>query len=83
VPLVVTPTYTEAQVVQRVLSDLDRQIDAMFEHRVHQVLGPVLARAADALVSELRRDLSQSLRDMVARAVAIELARHPKPPGPS
>jgi hypothetical protein len=43
----------------------------------------VLARAADALVSELRRDLSQSLRDMVARAVAIELARHPKPPGPS
>ena len=83
VPAAEAPALSEPQVVQRVLADLDRQLDAMFDHRVHDVLGPVLARAADTLVRELRQELTLSLRDMVARAVAVELARHPKNPGSS
>lgn len=82
-PVAEAPAPSESQVVQRVLADLDRQLDAMFDHRVHDVLGPVLARVADTLVRELRQELTLSLHDMVARAVAVELARHPKNPGSS
>ena len=63
------------QITQRVLADMQRQIDLMLEYRLREALAPILARAADGIVKEARRDLATTLKDVVARAVAQELAR--------
>ncbi|MBX3619186.1 MAG: hypothetical protein KF891_04235 [Rhizobacter sp.] len=70
-----TPVIDEARVAQRVLADLDRQLDLMFEHRLREALTPVLSRMTDSLVREMRSQLAASLREMVARAVSLELDR--------
>jgi hypothetical protein len=70
------PPMQEDQVVQRVLEDLQRQIDLMLETRMRETLTPVLTRATDALLRDMRHELASTLRDVVARAVAQELARH-------
>lgn len=67
---------SEAQIVQRVLQDLQRQIDAMLEYRLREALAPTLAKMAEMLVRDVRGDIAATLRDVVARAVAQELARH-------
>ena len=66
---------TEAQLNERVLADVQRQIDLMLEYRLREVLSPLLARATDNLIREARNELASTLRDVVARAVAQELAR--------
>lgn len=66
---------TEEQLTQRILLDLQRQVDLVLEFRVREVLTPILTRATDALVREARAELSRSLRDVVARSVAQELRR--------
>ena len=66
----------ESQLVQRVLADLQRQTDLMLDYRLREVLTPLLARATDNLIREARAELAVTLRDMVARAVALEMARH-------
>jgi hypothetical protein len=43
--------------------------------RLREALAPVLARAADALIRDARKELTAALRDAVARSVAQELAR--------
>lgn len=68
----------EARVVQRVMADLDKQLDLMFEQRLREALTPVLTRMTDSLVRELRGQLAQHLREMVAKAVSLELDRHQK-----
>ena len=60
---------------QRVLADVQRQVDAMLEYRLREALGPVLARAADALINDAREELSRTLKDIVARAVSQEIKR--------
>lgn len=70
------PSINEDQIVQRVLADLQRQIDLMLEVRMREVLAPVLTRTGDALVRDARAELASTLRDVVARAVAQELSRH-------
>ena len=67
------------QLTQRVLTDLHRQIDLMLDYRLREVLTPLLTRAADSIVREARVELASTLRDVVARAVAQELARHRTP----
>ena len=74
-PLVPAASINEAQLTQRVLVDLQRQIDLMLEVRLREALAPVLARAADALIRDARKELTAALRDAVARSVAQELAR--------
>lgn len=69
------PALDEAALVQHVLADLDKQLDLMFEHRLRETLAPVLARMTDTLVREMRTQLAVSLREMVARAVSLELDR--------
>jgi hypothetical protein len=69
------PLIDEAMLTQRVLADLDKQLDLMFEHRLRETLSPVLARMTDTLVREMRNQIAASLREMVARAVALELDR--------
>jgi plasmid replication initiation protein len=66
----------EDDLVERVLADVSRQVELMLEYRLRETLTPVLARATDALVREARNELAQTLRDVIARAVAQELARH-------
>jgi hypothetical protein len=70
------PLPTDEQLVQSVLTDLQRQIDLMLDYRLREAIAPALTRAADALVREMRADLASTLREVVARAVAQELARH-------
>jgi hypothetical protein len=70
------PQLQEDQIVQRVLADLQRQIDLMLETRMRETLTPALTRATDALVRDVRHELASTLRDVIAHAVAQELARH-------
>jgi hypothetical protein len=65
----------EAQITQRVMADLQRQIDGMLEYRLRETLAPILARTSEALVRELRQELSKTMKDVVARSVAQEVAR--------
>ncbi len=66
----------EEELVQRVLADLQRQIDLMLEIKLREVLAPALTRATDALMREARNELASTLRDVVSRAVAQEISRH-------
>jgi hypothetical protein len=65
----------EARLVEQVLADLLLRIDVMLEHRVRDALAPAFARAADALIREMREVLTATLRDTVTEAVERELAR--------
>lgn len=69
------PFVDEAALAQRVLVNLDHQLDLMFEQRVKEALTPILTRTTDTLVREMRNQLAASLRDMVTRAVSQELER--------
>jgi hypothetical protein len=67
--------FNEDRITDRVLADLQQQIDAVLEYRMREMLTPILARAADALVRDARNELTRVLRDVVSRAVAQELLR--------
>lgn len=71
-----TEERVEEQIVEHVWTDLQRQVDLMLEYRLRETLAPILARATEAVMRESRQQLASTLRDMVARAVAQELARH-------
>jgi hypothetical protein len=75
-PGAAAPMLTEEQLSQRVLADLQRQIDLMLEVRLRELLTPLLQRAADTLVRDARGELASTLREIVTRGVAQELARH-------
>ena len=75
-PSPATLRIAEDQIIQGVLVQLQRQVDLMLEYRLREVLTPLLARAADGLVRDARGELASTLREVVARAVADELARH-------
>ncbi len=70
------PAFNEEQIAQRVLSDVQRQIDLMLDYRLREILTPILTRATDGVIREARAELASTLRDVVTRAVAQELARH-------
>jgi len=71
-----TPPASEDDLTQRILADVQRQVDVMLETRMREALAPALARLTDALVREARTELASTLRDVVARAVAQEISRH-------
>ncbi len=75
-PRPVASFLSEEQLSQRVLADLQHQVELMLEVRLREVLTPLLQRAADNLVRESRAELASTLREIVVRAVAQELARH-------
>ncbi len=77
-PAAVEPAaISEAELTQRVLADVQKQIDMVLEVRLREALAPALARATDTLVRDARKELTSTLRDIVARSVAHELARKP------
>lgn len=76
VATVAAPSITDEALVQSVLTNVQRQLDLMLEYRLREALAPLLARATDQLAREARNELASTLRDIVERAVAQELARH-------
>ena len=74
-PQVGMPDISEAQLAQRVLSVVQKQIDGMIEFRLKEAMAPILARHTDALVRELREELTRTMSDVVARSVAQEMAK--------
>jgi hypothetical protein len=66
----------EQQLIDGVLAEVQRQVELMLDYRLREALTPLLARAADSIVRDARTELASTLRDVVARAVAQELARH-------
>ncbi len=69
------PAVSEAQLAHRVLSDVQRQIDGMLEYRLKEAMAPLLARHTEAIARDLRDELNRTLKDVVARSVAQELAK--------
>ncbi len=65
----------QARLVNQVLAVVQQRVDHLFEHRLREALAPLLARYADDLVAQAREELARTLRDVVAQAVAHELAR--------
>jgi hypothetical protein len=61
---------------QRVLEDLQRQVDLMLEFRLRAVMAPVVDQAMEVLRESARTELASTLHEIVARAVAQELIRH-------
>jgi hypothetical protein len=75
-PIAAATLPTEEQLAQRVLNDLQHQIELMLDYRMREILTPILTRATDSVIRDARAELASTLRDLVARAVAQELARH-------
>lgn len=67
--------FDERGLVDEVMSSLQQRMDLMFEYRLREAIAPVLARIIDGVVDEARVALAATLRDVVARAVAQEVAR--------
>lgn len=74
VPAPVVQAINEVQLQQRVLADIQKQVDLMLDVRLREALAPALARATDALVRDARKELALTLRDIVAKAVEREIA---------
>ena len=75
-PLLASALLQEARIAEQVLVRLQPQIDVLFEHRMRDVLAPAISRLTTALADEARKQLASTLREIVARAVAEEVARH-------
>lgn len=69
------PTIDEAALTQRLLVDLQQQVDSMLDHQLRVAMQPLLNRLADTLALQARDELASALRDMVALAVSRELIR--------
>ncbi|CAN5596447.1 hypothetical protein BH09PSE5_BH09PSE5_47850 [soil metagenome] len=63
------------QITERVLGEVQRNIDLMLEYRLRETLTPALARMTDSFIRDTRNELASTLREIVARAVELELAR--------
>lgn len=69
------PPIDEAVLTQRILADLQQQVDAMLAHQLGVAMQPLLNRLADTLALQARDELASALRDMVALAVSREMIR--------
>ena len=78
-PVAIAVAIDEAQLQQRILADIQKQVDLMLEVRLREALSPALRRATDALVRDARKELTSTLRDIVAKSVARELDRRDEP----
>jgi hypothetical protein len=59
----------EAAIADRVMREVQSQLDRMLEVRLREALAPVLVRTADAMVRDARREIVAVLREAVDRAV--------------
>ena len=70
-----TPPIDEAALAQRILTDLQHQVDSMLDQQLRVAMQPLLNRLADTLALQTREELASTLRDMVALAVSREMIR--------
>lgn len=69
------PPIDEAALTQRLLADLQQQIDLMLDHQLRVAMQPLLNRLANTLALQARDELASALRDLVALAVSREMIR--------
>lgn len=69
------PLIDEKRLVEDIMVALQQRVDLSFEYRVREAVAPVLERVAQTIVAQTRLALSATLRDVVARAVAQEVAK--------
>jgi len=72
------PPIGEAELVQRVMLDMQRQIEQLLEVRLREALAPAVVRATDTFAREARKELTSALRDIATQAVRRELERRDK-----
>ena len=60
---------------QQVMSDIQRQIDAMLEVRLKEALVPIVTRLTDALARDARSELAKVMKEVVSRCVTEEVRR--------
>lgn len=64
----------ERKINERVLYQLQNRIDSVLEHRVRDSLADALQLAVDGIAANIRHGLHLTLEDVIARAVAQEIA---------
>lgn len=65
----------ELQISERVLRQLQTRIDFVLEHRLRDGLADALQLALEGITADIKRSLHQTLEDVIARAVAQEIAK--------
>lgn len=73
----------EAQLTQRILEQIEQQLDIMFSERLSPLMVAVLDRAADELAAHARNELASTLQGIVRQAVSQELAQRRDPAAPA
>jgi 3-oxoacyl-ACP reductase-like protein len=76
-PATTVPVIDEEELTRRVLARIEQHVDATLESRLRAALVHTLAGMADAVIHDVRTELTGTLRDAAARAVAQELLRRP------
>lgn len=72
-PAVAAPALDPGALAEQVLRELQPRIDALLEARLREALAPALARAADGLIRDTRRELAAAVRELVDQTVAAVL----------
>lgn len=65
----------EHKISERVLRQLQTRIDFVLEHRIRDGLADALQLAVEGIAADIKRGLHQTLEDVIARAVAQEIAK--------
>ncbi len=73
-PQAFTPV-DEAQLTQRILEQIEQQLDTMVSERLSPLMLAVLDRAAEELAAHAKNELASTLRGIVSQAVSQELAK--------
>ena len=69
------PLIDEKRLVDEIMAALQPRVDLSFEFRLREAMAPLLETMAHSLIGDARQALTATLRDVVARAVAQEVAR--------
>ena len=73
-PQAFTPV-DEAQLTQRILEQIEQQLDTLFSERLPPLMLAVLDRAVEELTAQARNELASMLPGIVSQAVSQELSQ--------
>lgn len=65
----------EAQLTQRILEQIEQQIDTLFSERLSPLMLAVLDRVVEELTAQARNELASMLPGIVSQAVSQELSQ--------
>lgn len=65
-----------AEIVDRVLRELQPRIEALLEQRLREALAPALASVADGLIRDTRAELASVTRELVQESVTAVMRSH-------